>query len=77
MKKLRSELEDTRLTKTLIFKNIPFQQQQRKYSWNKSKEILAKEIIKVLLGFQVSGITKEVERATDQKDLNFQKYRLS
>ena len=33
MKKLRSELEDTRnrgLTKTLIFKNIPFQQQRHK-----------------------------------------------
>ena len=35
MKKLRSELEDTRnrsLTKTLIFKNIPFQQQRHKES---------------------------------------------
>ena len=37
MKKYRSELEDTRnrgLRKTLIFKNIPFQQQQHKESWD-------------------------------------------
>ena len=37
MKKYRSELEGTRnrgLRKTLIFKNIPFQQQQHKESWD-------------------------------------------
>ena len=37
MKRYRSELEDTRnrgLRKTLIFKNIPFRQQQHKESWD-------------------------------------------
>ena len=45
MKKPKSELEDTRnrgLRKTLIFKNIPFQQRRHKESWDESKEILAK-----------------------------------
>ena len=59
MKKLRSEIEDTQnrgLRKTLIFKNNPFQQQHHKESWDESKEILTKEIIKVLAKFQVSDI---------------------
>ena len=62
MKKLTSELEDIRnrgLRKTLIFKNIPFQQQRHKESWDGSKEILAKEIIKVLPDFQVSDVLKK------------------
>ena len=66
MKKLRSELEDTRnrgLRKTPIFKNIPFQQQRHKESLDESKEILAKEIIKVLPQFQVSDIIEKIERA--------------
>ena len=80
MKKLRFELGDTRnrgLRKTLIFENIPFQQQRHIESWDESKEILAKEIIKVFPQFQVSDIIEKIERAHRKKNLNFQKYRLS
>ena len=62
MKKLRPELENTQnrgLRKTLIFKNIPFQQQCHNELWDESKEILTKEIIKVLLEFLVSDVIKK------------------
>ena len=70
MKKLRCELEDTwnrGLRKTLIFKNIPFQQQCHKESWDENKEILVKEIIKILPKFQVTDFIKKIERAHRSK----------
>ena len=46
MKKLRSELEDTQnrgLTKILIFKNILYQQQYHKESWNESNKTISRD----------------------------------
>ena len=66
MKKLSFKLEDTRnrgLRKTLIFKSIPFQQQRPKESWDESKEVFVKEILKALPEFQVSDIIKKIKRA--------------
>ena len=74
MKKPRPELEYTRnrgLRKTLTFKNIPFQQQRHKKLWDENKEILSKEIIKVLPEFQVSDIINKIERADRSKESEF------
>ena len=74
MKRLRSESEDTRnrgLRKTLIFKNIPFQQQRYKESRDEIEEILAKEVIKLLPEFQVNDIIKKTERAHRSKESEF------
>ena len=73
MKKPRPELEHTRnrgLRKTLTFKNIPLQQQRQKKLWDENKEIVSKEIIKVLPKFQVSNINK-IERADRSKESEF------
>ena len=75
MRRLKnSELEDTRdrgLRKTLIFQNIPFQQQRHKESWDESKEILSKKIIKLLPEFQVSDIINNIEGTHRSKESEF------
>ena len=80
MKKLSSKLEDTRnrgLRKTLIFKSIPFQQQRPKESWDESKEVLAKEILKALPEFQVSDIIQKIKRAHKSSKSKFNDWGLT
>ena len=71
LNEFRVELDDTRnrvLRKTLIFKNIPF---KKKETWDKSKEILVKEIKRVLPNLEEHYIMNKIERAHRSREMEY------